>query len=92
MPGVRKVASEIIRNLPNLGVKQTLKVAAKFVHNDAVTMSAIFAKAQVTKDGGDVVISAIPWIDRDGIPISPDLDSATRSSPKSAIWRNCPRS
>jgi hypothetical protein len=59
MPGVRKVLSQNIQNLPNLGVKQTLKVAARFVQRRPEEMQRVFDKAEARKEAPVAVYEAI---------------------------------
>jgi hypothetical protein len=54
-------------------MKQTLKVAARFVHNDAVTMSAIFAKTEAKEYAKHVVIDSIGRLDKRGIFKEPNF-------------------
>ena len=59
MPGVRKVLSQNIQNLPNLNLKQTLKVAARFVQRRPEEMQRVFDKAEARKEAPVAVYEAI---------------------------------
>jgi hypothetical protein len=75
MPGVRKVLSQNIQNLPNLSMKQTLKVAARFVQRRPEEMQRVFDKAKARKEVPVAVYEAIQrlWKNQ-GIANSYDLN------------------
>jgi hypothetical protein len=75
MPGVRKVLSQNIQNLPNLNLKQTLKVAARFVQRRPEEMQRVFDKAEARKEAPVAVYEAIQrlWKNQ-GIANSYDLN------------------
>jgi hypothetical protein len=57
-----------------LSMKQSLKVAAHFVHGDGQKMKAVFDRAQAKKDAKEAVILARQTLEKEGIYRSHDLD------------------
>lgn len=57
-----------------LSMKQSLKLAVRFVQGSGRGMSGIYAKAQAKKDAREAVILARQKLDKEGIYRSADLD------------------
>ena len=62
---VGRIFSEPRASFAQLDVKQTLKVAWRFVHNNSLGMSAIFAKAEAKMAAKDAVTNAIQALEKE---------------------------
>ena len=70
---VGKVFTEHRATFAQLDMKKTLKVVGRFIHNDAVGMKRIFAKAEAKKEAGEAVARAIQSLTAMAVFPSPSL-------------------